>query len=94
MGYHPNIHQAYYTVKIYDGKVYPLTELIDTVTLKGKHAGYLYINSTDWIYNGEGYLYEDYPHQSTRKVLNVLLQIALGMAHLHEKGFVHSSLRP
>jgi hypothetical protein len=36
LGSHPNIHIAFASVKIFDGKVYPLTELIDTVTLRGK----------------------------------------------------------
>ena len=82
MGYHPNIQQIYYTTKIFNSKTYPLAENIDIVTLR------------DWIYDGEGYLYEDYPQVSTRKILNVLIQIACGLHHMHSKGLAHHCLRP
>lgn len=48
----------------------------------------------DWIYDGEGFLYEDYPIVSTKKILNVLIQIAVGMTHIHSKGMTHHWLRP
>ncbi len=92
LGSHPNIHIAYASVKIFDGKTYPLTEVVDTVTLRGKE--WEYFLKLDWIYDGEGFLYEDYPIVSTKKILNVLIQIATGMTHIHSKGMTHHWLRP
>jgi len=54
-------------ITINPNQVYVLTEPHDTFTLK------------DLIDKGDGYLYQDWPGMSTRKILNVFIQIAVGL---------------
>ena len=67
LGIHPNIVQARRIVEFEKNLPYVLTEVTETYTLR------------DLMNNGDGFLYEDWPFKSTRRMLNLLIQIASGI---------------
>lgn len=79
VGYHVNILQAF-KVENSNGRIGIFAERVSGKTLR------------DWI--NADFFKDKNKIVNSKRILNVLLQVAVGMNYLHRKGFVHQTLTP
>jgi len=81
LGLHPHIISCLY-VRMIDNFPHTFAELAEGKSLR------------DWII-GNGYnLYEGEPQQVLRRILDIAIQFAWGLAYAHEQGLVHQDVKP
>ncbi len=79
MGYHVNIMQAF-KVESSQGRTGIFVERVQGRTLR------------DWM--NADYFNDQNKNINTKRIVNILLQIAVGVNYLHRKGYVHQELSP
>jgi serine/threonine protein kinase len=79
LGLHPHIVTCYYVRRVGDVPCM-FTEYIEGGSLK------------DWIENGR--LYAGDEREALKRILDVAIQFAWGLEHVHQRGFVHQNAGP
>jgi serine/threonine protein kinase len=79
LGLHPHIVTCYYVRRVGDVPCM-FTEYIEGGSLK------------DWIEDGR--LYAGDEREALKRILDVAIQFAWGLEHVHQRGFVHQNARP
>jgi WD40 repeat protein/serine/threonine protein kinase len=79
LGLHPNIVSCYY-VRTIDGFPHTFAELVEGGSLK------------DWIEDRR--LYIGGEEKALKRILDIAIQFAWGLAYAHEKGLVHQDVKP
>ena len=81
MGLHPNIVSCYY-VRVIDGFPHTFSELAEGKSLH------------DWIVGNGFSLYEGEPSDILKRILDIAIQFAWGLAYAHEEGLIHQDVKP
>ena len=81
LGLHPNIVSCYY-VRVIDGFPHTFSELAEGKSLH------------DWIIGNGFSLYEGEPQLVLKRILDIAIQFAWGLAYAHEQGLVHLDVKP
>jgi len=81
LGLHPNIVSCYY-VRVIDGFPHTFSELAEGKSLH------------DWIIGNGFSLYDGELQQILKRILDIAIQFAWGLAYAHERGLVHLDVKP